>query len=33
MPFRYIRDEDNNPILPDGMRELLKEDLNKSFEF
>ncbi|KAG8965355.1 hypothetical protein FRC03_000655 [Tulasnella sp. 419] len=33
MPFRYIRDEKGEPILPPGMRELLKEDLNKGFEF
>ncbi|KAF7305164.1 hypothetical protein MKEN_01231600 [Mycena kentingensis (nom. inval.)] len=33
MPFRYIADEKNEPILPPGMRKLLHEDLNKSFEF
>ncbi|EIW79760.1 DUF431-domain-containing protein [Coniophora puteana RWD-64-598 SS2] len=32
MPFRYIADN-GQPILPPGMRELLHEDLNKSFEF
>nr|GAT58464.1 predicted protein [Mycena chlorophos] len=33
MPFRYIADEKNEPILPLGMRKLLHEDLNKSFDF
>lgn len=32
MPFRYIREE-GEPVLPPGMRDLLHEDLNKSFEF
>ncbi|TDL27930.1 DUF431-domain-containing protein [Rickenella mellea] len=32
MPFRYIS-KDGEPILPSGMRELLYEDLNKSFDF
>jgi len=32
MPFRYIADGDE-PRLPQGMRELLHEDLNKSFDF
>ncbi|RDX52557.1 DUF431-domain-containing protein [Lentinus brumalis] len=32
MPFRYIT-KDGEPILPPGMREHLKEDLNKSFDF
>ncbi|KAL1746260.1 SAM-dependent RNA methyltransferase [Schizophyllum fasciatum] len=32
MPFRYIA-HDGEPILPPGMRELLHEDLNKSFDF
>ncbi|KAF8893083.1 SAM-dependent RNA methyltransferase [Infundibulicybe gibba] len=32
MPFRYIRGG-SEPRLPPGMRELLHEDLNKSFEF
>ncbi|OJA13127.1 hypothetical protein AZE42_07525 [Rhizopogon vesiculosus] len=29
----YIADDRNEPILPPGMRELLHEDLNKSFDF
>ncbi|KAG0699389.1 SAM-dependent RNA methyltransferase [Suillus ampliporus] len=32
MPFRYISNG-KEPILPPGMRELLHEDLNKSFDF
>ncbi|KAJ7291451.1 SAM-dependent RNA methyltransferase [Mycena rebaudengoi] len=32
MPFRYIT-EGTEPKLPPGMRELLDEDLNKSFDF
>lgn len=32
MPFRYIADK-SEPILPPGMRQLLHEDLNKSFDF
>lgn len=32
MPFRYIADG-REPRLPPGMRELLHEDLNKSFDF
>jgi len=32
MPFRYIADG-TEPRLPPGMRQLLHEDLNKSFDF
>ncbi|KZP30881.1 DUF431-domain-containing protein [Athelia psychrophila] len=32
MPFRYIK-ENGEPRLPPGMRELLREDLDKSFDF
>ncbi|RPD61719.1 DUF431-domain-containing protein [Lentinus tigrinus ALCF2SS1-7] len=32
MPFRYIA-KDGEPILPPGMREHLKSDLDKSFDF
>ncbi|KAK7052999.1 hypothetical protein VNI00_004320 [Paramarasmius palmivorus] len=32
MPFRYMTKE-SQPLLPPGMRELLHEDLNKSFDF
>lgn len=32
MPFRYVR-EGGEPLLPPGMRDLLHDDLNKSFEF
>ncbi|CAE6478671.1 unnamed protein product [Rhizoctonia solani] len=33
MPFRYITDSKGEPILPEGMKALLKEDLNKGFDF
>lgn len=33
MPFRYVVEKDNEPKLPPGMRHLLHEDLNKSFDF
>ncbi|KIJ16516.1 hypothetical protein PAXINDRAFT_168604 [Paxillus involutus ATCC 200175] len=34
MPFKYIADHPGGkPLLPPGMRELLHEDLNKSFDF
>ncbi|KAL1948516.1 hypothetical protein VTO73DRAFT_12591 [Trametes versicolor] len=32
MPFKYISDG-KDPILPPGMREHLREDLNQSFDF
>ena len=32
MPFRYIV-ENNEPLLPPGMKEHLYDDLNKSFDF
>jgi ribosome biogenesis SPOUT family RNA methylase Rps3 len=31
LPFRYIAKPDGEPLLPEGMRELLYEELNKSF--
>ena len=33
MPFRYIKGPDGEPLLPKGMREHLKKDLDQSFEF
>lgn len=38
MPFRYIRDESAasgkpEPLMPPGMREHIKKDLDRSFEF
>lgn len=30
MPFRYVKGEDNKPVMPKGMFELIKEDTNKS---
>ncbi|WWC59105.1 uncharacterized protein I303_101653 [Kwoniella dejecticola CBS 10117] len=32
MPFRYVVDDKGEPILPPGMREHLKADLNRSIE-
>ncbi|GHJ86565.1 hypothetical protein NliqN6_2967 [Naganishia liquefaciens] len=32
MPFRYVKGPDGEPILPAGMRELLQQDLNKTFD-
>ncbi|KAL7412757.1 DUF431-domain-containing protein [Mrakia frigida] len=33
MPFRYIKGPDGEPLLPVGMRDHLKKDLDRSFEF
>ncbi|KAI5809647.1 SAM-dependent RNA methyltransferase [Peziza echinospora] len=33
MPFRYVKDENGKPIMPEGMVELIKKDADKSFEF
>ncbi|KAG8851660.1 hypothetical protein FRB96_009156 [Tulasnella sp. 330] len=32
MPFRYIKTTHGEPVLPDGMRDLLKADLDKGFD-
>ncbi|KAG7666184.1 uncharacterized protein J8A68_000280 [[Candida] subhashii] len=32
MPFRYIVDENGNPILPEGMLELIKHDAEQSID-
>ncbi|GMK57776.1 hypothetical protein CspeluHIS016_0406100 [Cutaneotrichosporon spelunceum] len=32
MPFRYVRDGDGQPILPPGMREHLKADLDRTID-
>lgn len=32
MPFRYILDESNTPILPEGMLELIKHDAEQSID-
>ncbi|KAM0752312.1 DUF431-domain-containing protein [Meredithblackwellia eburnea MCA 4105] len=32
MPFRYVTDAKGEPILPDGMRELLRDDMDKGFD-
>jgi len=33
MPFRYVTGEDGQPIMPEGMLDLIKQDANKSFDF
>lgn len=33
MPFRYIKGKDGEPIMPEGMRELIGKDLDRSFDF
>jgi len=33
MPFRYLASPDGQPIMPDGMRELIRKDLDRAFEF
>lgn len=36
MPFRYMRDEssgERRPLMPPGMREHIKKDLDRTFEF
>ncbi|KAK4054415.1 hypothetical protein OIV83_000909 [Microbotryomycetes sp. JL201] len=32
MPFRYVQDERGEPILPDGMKKLLRDDMDKGFD-
>nr|ODN86059.1 hypothetical protein L203_04560 [Cryptococcus depauperatus CBS 7841] len=32
MPFRYVKDDEGEPILPPGMKEHLKTDLDKTIE-
>ena len=32
MPFRYVTDAKGEPILPDGMRQLLQDDMDKGFD-
>ncbi|EFP88980.1 uncharacterized protein PGTG_15183 [Puccinia graminis f. sp. tritici CRL 75-36-700-3] len=33
MPFRYLASPDGQPIMPDGMKELIHKDLDRAFEF
>ncbi|KAF8458852.1 DUF431 domain-containing protein [Terfezia claveryi] len=33
MPFRYVIGENGQPIMPEGMVELIKKDADKSFDF
>ncbi|XXH03702.1 hypothetical protein Hte_010108 [Hypoxylon texense] len=32
MPFRYVKDDDGNPIMPEGMVDLIKKDADKSID-
>lgn len=32
MPFRYYRGSDGEPVMPQGMRELIRADLDHGFE-
>ncbi|ODV58310.1 protein-arginine N-methyltransferase SFM1 [Ascoidea rubescens DSM 1968] len=32
MPFRYVLDDNNKPIFPDGMLDLIKKDTEKSLD-
>ncbi|KAH9817024.1 hypothetical protein DFH28DRAFT_167280 [Melampsora americana] len=33
MPFRYLADESGSPVMPQGMKELIHKDMDRSFEF
>ena len=33
MPFRYVTDAQDEPILPPGMREHLRADMDQGFDF
>lgn len=33
MPFRYLAHPDGSPVMPDGMKELIRKDLDRAFEF
>ena len=32
MPFRYVATKDGKPIMPAGMRDLIKADADKGFD-
>ncbi|ETS74580.1 hypothetical protein PFICI_13064 [Pestalotiopsis fici W106-1] len=32
MPFRYVKDKDGKPIMPEGMVDLIKKDADKSID-
>ncbi|MCJ1307382.1 hypothetical protein MMC25_001028 [Agyrium rufum] len=32
MPFRYVKNKDGEPIMPEGMADLIKSDSDKGFE-
>lgn len=31
MPFRYVKNRDGTPLMPDGMVDLIKQDSNNGF--
>ncbi|MBW0512198.1 hypothetical protein O181_051913 [Austropuccinia psidii MF-1] len=33
MPFRYLAEPSGQPIMPQGMRELIRRDMDRTFEF
>ncbi|KAI1273762.1 DUF431-domain-containing protein [Xylaria sp. FL0933] len=32
MPFRYVKGDDGNPVMPEGMMDLIKKDADKSID-
>ncbi|KAI0102767.1 DUF431-domain-containing protein [Nemania sp. FL0031] len=32
MPFRYVKGDDGNPVMPEGMLDLIKKDADKSID-
>ncbi|KAI0438873.1 DUF431-domain-containing protein [Xylaria telfairii] len=32
MPFRYVKDDDGKPVMPEGMIDLIKKDADKSID-
>ncbi|KAK2593527.1 hypothetical protein QQS21_008750 [Conoideocrella luteorostrata] len=32
MPFRYVTDKEGNPIMPEGMKELIRQDADKAVD-
>lgn len=31
MPFRYVKNKDGTPVMPDGMIDIIKKDSEKGF--
>lgn len=32
MPFRYVKDSDGKPVMPEGMVDLIKKDAEKAID-